>query len=55
MTESATEMRATLEDIDQRLSVIAERTDEGTDSNNLARAVHDLVRIVDNIVISLEK
>ena len=55
MTESATEMRAALEDIDQHLSVIVERTEDGTDSNELAHAVHNLVRIIDNIVISLEK
>jgi hypothetical protein len=55
MTESATEMRATLEDIDQQLSSIVERTEEGTDTNDLARAVHNLVRIVDNIIISLDE
>jgi hypothetical protein len=55
MTESATEMRATLEDIDQQLSVIDERTESGSDTNVLAHAVHNLVRIVDNIVISLER
>jgi hypothetical protein len=55
MTESATEMRATLEDIDQQLGSIVDRTEEGTDTNDLARAVHNLVRIVDNIIISLDQ
>jgi hypothetical protein len=55
MTESATEMRAALEDIDQQLSLIDERTEGATDINVLAHAVHNLVRIVDNIVISLGK
>ena len=55
MTESATEMRAALEDIDQQLSVIDERTESGSDTNVLAHAVHNLVRIVDNIVISLDR
>jgi hypothetical protein len=47
-------MRATLEDIDQQLSSILERTEGGTDANVLARAVHNLVRIVDNIIIGLD-
>lgn len=55
MTQSATEMRAALEDIDQQLSMIDERTEGGTDTNSLAHAVHNLVRIVDNIVISLDR
>jgi hypothetical protein len=55
MTESATEMRAALEDIDQQLSLIDERTEGGTDANVLAHAVHNLVRVVDNIVISLDR
>jgi hypothetical protein len=54
MTESASELRAALEDIDQRLSSIVERSEGGTDTNVLALAVHNLVRVVDNIVISLD-
>lgn len=55
MTESATQMRATLEDIDQQLSLLDERTEGGTDANVLAHAVHNLVRVVDNIVLMLDK
>lgn len=55
MTESVTEMRATLEDIDQQLSFIDERTESGSDVNALAHAVHNLVRIVDNLVLSLDE
>jgi hypothetical protein len=55
MTESASEMRATLEDIDQQLSSIVDQTESGTETNVLARAVHNLVRVVDNIVISLDR
>ena len=55
MTESGSELRATLEDIDQQLSSIVERTEDGTDTDVLARAVHNLVRVVDTIVISLDR
>jgi hypothetical protein len=48
-------MRAALEDMDQQLSSIVERTEDGTDTNALARAIHNLVRVVDNIVISLDR
>jgi hypothetical protein len=55
MTESATEMRAALEDIDQQLGIVDQRTESETDINVIVHAVHNLVRIVDNLVISLDK
>ncbi len=55
MTESATEMRAALEDIDQQLGLVDQRTESETDISVVVHAVHNLVRIVDNLVISLEK
>ena len=54
MTESANEMRAVLEDLDQQLGRIDERTESGTDINVLVHVVHDLIRIVDNLVLSVD-
>jgi hypothetical protein len=54
MTESPTEMRAAIEDIDQQLGRIDERTESGTDINVIVHAVHNLVRIVDNIVLRMD-
>ncbi len=53
MAETPTQLRASLEEIDRQMSVIDERTESGTDINVVVHAVHDLVRIVDNIVLSL--
>jgi hypothetical protein len=47
-------MRAALEDIDQQLGLIDERTEGGTDINVIVHAVHNLVRIVDNIVLRMD-
>jgi hypothetical protein len=55
MAETPTQMRASLEEIDRQMSVIDERTENGTDINVMVHAIHDLVRIVDNIVLSLEE
>ncbi len=35
------------------MSVIDERTENGTDMNLVVHAIHDLVRILDNLVIRL--
>ena len=53
MAETPNEMRASLEEIDRQMSVIDERTENGSDMNLVVHAVHDLVRIVDNLVIRL--
>jgi hypothetical protein len=53
MAETPTEMRASLEEIDRQMGLIDERTESGTDINLVVHAVHDLVRIVDNLVIRL--
>jgi hypothetical protein len=55
MAETPTEMRASLEEIDRQMGLIDERTENGTDMNLVVHAVHDLVRIVDNLVIRLGK
>jgi hypothetical protein len=55
MAETPTQLRASLEEIDRQMSVIDERTESGTDINVVVHAIHDLVRIVDNIVLSLEE
>lgn len=55
MTESASELRAALEDIDQQLSSIIERSEGGTDTDVLARAIHNLVRIVDNVILGFDR
>ncbi len=53
MAERQSEIRASLEEIDRQMSVIDERTENGTDMNLVVHAIHDLVRIVDNIVIEV--
>lgn len=53
MAETPTQMRASLEEIDRQMSVIDERTENGTDMNLVVHAIHDLVRILDNLVIRL--
>jgi hypothetical protein len=53
MAERPSEMRASLEEIDRQMSLIDERTETGTDMNLVVHAIHDLVRIVDDLVIRL--
>ena len=55
MAETPTQMRASLEEIDRQLSVVDERTENGSDINAVVHAVHDLIRVVDNLVVRIHE